>query len=133
MKAKFNCGDHVTNLDSGEEFVVISLRYVLSVGISSEEYDMMQLLTGAKITVTGSHINRYWPSQNPNRPNGSIPNPISVPVAGWNTPFVDFHIKLPDGLSVDIKKDACDHDWVTWTGLLRTVTDCSKCKKVLTQ
>jgi hypothetical protein len=24
----------------------------------------------------------------------------------------------------------CDHEWVTWTGLKGTVTDCTKCKRV---
>lgn len=24
----------------------------------------------------------------------------------------------------------CDHDWVTWTGLKGTITDCTKCKRV---
>jgi hypothetical protein len=26
----------------------------------------------------------------------------------------------------------CDHEWVTWTGLHGTVTDCTKCKATLT-
>jgi hypothetical protein len=24
----------------------------------------------------------------------------------------------------------CDHEWVTWTGLHGTITDCTKCKQV---
>lgn len=23
----------------------------------------------------------------------------------------------------------CDHEWVTWTGLKGTITDCTKCKR----
>lgn len=38
----------------------------------------------------------------------------------------DTHIKLQP----IIRGTECDHEWVTWTGLRGTITDCSKCKKV---
>jgi hypothetical protein len=30
---------------------------------------------------------------------------------------------------LELETKECRHEWVTWTGLARTVTDCSKCKK----
>lgn len=39
--------------------------------------------------------------------------------------YDETHIKLSP-----MKQSECDHDWVTWTGLNGTQTDCSKCKSV---
>lgn len=37
----------------------------------------------------------------------------------------DYPVYKP--IFTDIVVGGCDHEWVTWTGLHRTVTDCKKC------
>lgn len=44
-------------------------------------------------------------------------------------PMVDLD-RLASDFDVTVTKESCNHDWVTWTGLHGTITDCTKCKAI---
>ena len=132
MMGRFDKQAILTNIVDGKKYFIVSYNYTVSAGQGLVEEYVLADITNArnKVSVVGNAINDYvdeatlppgWfpPAQHPSFENSDIMDALRY------VTFDDTHIKLHKSLQ---KPQGCDHDWVTWTGLFGTTTDCSKCK-----
>lgn len=128
---KFSPGDLIISINSGEEFWVMEyFRSYKATSFGVEKYTILGVRDGAVHEVIGNAISNYR--------LGKFGSTMSIKVAPVvpnctinlddiemeNVEFDDTHLKLQK------YSRGCDHDWITWTGLHGTQTDCSKCKEV---
>lgn len=139
MTQKFAPGDLVKEILSGKEFRIVKHSFRVTNAIVTEAYDLMDLSPGFTHIryVTGFSINNYVLSQNYVDPIATtiIKDPSNqgkarVFLDGEEVGFFEGNFAINDvPVEISISVD-CDHEWVTWTGLFGTTTDCSKCKAV---
>ena len=149
---RFNPGDLVTSTVTGFDYVVNKTSRQVSSGRSTETMELMRLVDGHREVIDSSYYGSWVLTNTLNRPPKWAPAPQLDP--NGNAVFVDPNVQatkqyvdkqftsygeLPDlrgKFAVDFaflpgdshKSPGCQHDWVTWTGLHGTVTDCTKCK-----
>ena len=131
--------DKVVSLITCEVFTVASrfTTYNSKEHVYEDHYELINFKTGKTRIVSNDSLKNYalkgsyalkvdFTAVDTKVPNGSSSNDFLIDKDGniKVVTFDDTHIKLHKNLM------GCQHDWVTWTGLHGTQTDCTKCKAV---
>lgn len=142
MNRPFQIGDTFIHTVTGEEYFIEKVdRYYCTNAPVIEDYTLFNIKSGKRHAVSGPLPPYYtYVSVNDATP---LPQGLHQYI-GIDPAYPPCHseIKQIEVDSNEIHKSvnspeyrfdeyrSCQHDWVTWTGLHGTVTDCSKCKTV---
>jgi hypothetical protein len=130
MKLPFDIGDILIRIGTADKYLLESYHAQISkIKGWTVSYCLRNMVTGSANNVDELDI-LYYKLDTASSFNVTLPTaPQHIKVSmvgGGGGCGID---SIP--ISIDIQDvDACDHQYVTWTGLHGTITDCTKCKKV---
>lgn len=136
MKPQFNVGDILVRVATGSRHVVESFDIYISKNVIGTLYLLREIATGCLMHADDMVIMNFIldTTQSNVVPTNSSGTQRSITSMigdiGASSPGDSGIYFVPIKIEIGDIGAYCDHDYVTWTGLHGTITDCTKCKKI---